>query len=384
MTRTEFRYEPDHVFPPGETLVEVLAERGMTQAELAARTGLSAKHINQIVKGIAPISPDTALRLESTTGVPARVWSNLEIAYREHETRQERAERLEEDLGWLDDLPINELIHRGWVQKGSTSVDLLVSVCQFFGVANRSAWDAVWHKPTSYRTSKAFSSHPGAVAAWLRIGEIEASAIDCAPFDKAGLAELLPDLRAMTRDPEPSRWWPRLVGRCSEVGVAVVAEPEIKGACINGAARWLTHDKALVQLSLRHRWSDIVWFTIFHELGHVLLHSKKDAFINDGAQSGVEQEADAFASRLLIPRTAEASLGELKTTSDVEAFATRLGIAPGIVVGRLQHEGRWPFSRGNDLKQRFVLVEQHKRDESLPKRQSQGGRARPSSSNKLS
>lgn len=80
MARTptaEHRYAPDLVLPPGETLVEVIAERGMTQAELAARTGLSAKHINQIVKGIAPITPDTALLLESTTGVSARVWSNL-------------------------------------------------------------------------------------------------------------------------------------------------------------------------------------------------------------------------------------------------------------------------------------------------------------------
>ena len=96
MARTptaEHRYEPDLVLPPGETLVEVIAERGMTQAELAARTGLSAKHINQIVKGIAPITPDTALLLESTTGVSARVWSNLEIAYREHESRLEQAAR---------------------------------------------------------------------------------------------------------------------------------------------------------------------------------------------------------------------------------------------------------------------------------------------------
>ncbi|HMS71588.1 MAG TPA: helix-turn-helix domain-containing protein [Baekduia sp.] len=361
MARTptaEHRYAPDLVLPPGETLVEVIAERGMTQAELAARTGLSAKHINQIVKGIAPITPDTALLLESTTGVSARVWSNLEIAYREHESRVEQAARLQADLGWLDELPINELIKKGWLPKGASPLDRLVGVCRFFGVANRSAWDAVWHKPTAYRTSKAFSSHPGAVAAWLRIGEIEAAAIDCAPFDRTGLNDLLPVLRALTVDPDPGRWWPQLVGQCAEVGVAVIAEPEIKGARINGAARWLTHDKALVQLSLRHRWSDIFWFTLFHELGHLLLHSKKDMFINDvGAHSGVEQEADAFASQLLIPRSAEAALGELTTTADVVAFANTLGIAPGIVVGRLQHESRWPFSRGNDLKQRFVFTE---------------------------
>lgn len=354
----EHRYEPDLVLPPGETLVEVIAERGMTQAELAVRTGLSAKHINQIVKGMASITPGTALLLESATGVPARVWSNLEIAYREHVSRLEEADRLESDLDWLDELPVAELTKNGWIPKGLDPVDRLRAVCRFFGVANRATWDAVWHKPTAYRTSKAFSSHPGAVAAWLRIGEMEAAEIECTAFDRAGLLEFLPVLREMTLDSQPARWWPELVGQAAAVGVAVVAEPEIKGARINGAARWLAPDKALVQLSLRHRWSDIFWFTLFHEIGHLLLHSKKDTFINDGgAHSGVEQEADAFASQVLIPRSAEASLGELRTSSDVREFAAEIGIAPGIVVGRLQHDQRWSFNRGNDLKQRFVFVE---------------------------
>lgn len=357
-TASEHRYEPDLVLPPGETLLEVLTERGMTQSELAERTGLSAKHINQIVKGQAPITPDTALLLENTTGVAARVWSNLEVAYRERESREDQAERLEADLGWLDELPVNELARRGWVEKGATPIDRLRSVCQFFGVADRTAWNAVWHKPTAYRTSKAFTSHPGAVAAWLRIGEIRATSMDCAPFDREALNGAIPDMRALTCVRQPSSWWPTLTGLCSEAGVAVVAEPEIKGARINGAARWLTPTKAMVQLSLRHRWSDIFWFTFFHELGHLLMHSKKEMFINDvGAHSGVEQEADAFASQILIPRSAEPDLSRLDTSQEVEEFADRIGIAPGIVVGRLQHEDRWPYNRGNELKQRFVFVD---------------------------
>ncbi len=93
-------------------------------------------------------------------------------------------------------------------------------------------------------------------------------------------------------------------------------------------------------------------------MGHLVLHSKKDTFINDvGAHSGVEQEADGFASQLLIPRQYEADLAELDTVTEVKDFAARLGIAPGIVVGRLQHDERWPFNRGNELKQRFIFVE---------------------------
>ena len=355
---TTYAYEPDLVLPPGDTLVEVLEERGMTQAELAARTGLSAKHINQIAKGRASITTETSLLLERATGVAARVWSNLEIAYREHVHRIEQAVHLEHDLEWLDGLPTKELIRRGRLEKSESQLDLLVGVCTFFGVANKTAWEALWHKPTAYRSSKAFSSNPGCVAAWLRIGEIEAASIECRPFDKRALSSSIGELRALTRDRDPETWWPKLVDICAAVGVAVVAEPEIKGARINGATRWLTPRKALVQISLRHRWSDIFWFTFFHEIGHLLLHSKKDAFINDvGAHSGVEQEADGFASRVLIPREYEADLAELTSIRDVVEFAERLGIAPGIVVGRLQHDKRWPHNRGNDLKQRFVFCQ---------------------------
>lgn len=350
------RYEPDLVLPPGATLAEVLHDAGMTQAELATRTGLSTKHVNQIVNGLAAITPETALLLERATGVPARIWSNLEVRYREQETRRAEEARLAGDLGWLDELPLKELIRRGIIDKAAAPIEQLRSVCRFFGVANRAAWDAVWHKPTAYRTSKAFSSDPGAVAAWLRLGEIHASAIDCEPFDRTALTKALNEIRALTRDPDPQSWWPTLVAKCAGVGVAVVGEPEIKGARINGAARWLTPDKALIQLSLRHRWNDIFWFTFFHEVGHLLLHSKKDTFINDvGAHSGVEQEADGFASQILIPRQHEAELAEIVTNADAQALAERIGVAAGIIVGRLQHDGRWPYNRGNDLKQRFVF-----------------------------
>ena len=355
---TDFVYEPDLVLPPGDTLAEVLADLGMTQTDLARRTGLSVKHINQIVNGAAPITPETSLLLERATGVVARVWNNLEVAFREFESRREEDSRLEGDLEWLQQLPVAEMVRRGWIRRGARPVDTLREVCRFFGVANKAAWDSVWHKPTAYRTSRAFASEPGAVAAWLRIGEIEAASIECEAFDRAVLTELIGDLRPLTREPDPSRWWPTLVERCAAAGVAVVAEPEIKGARINGAARWLAPDKALVQLSLRHKWGDIFWFTLFHELGHLLIHSKKDAFINDtGAHSGVEQEADAFASQTLIPRRYEPKLAGLATFADVEAFAEAVGVSAGIVVGRLQHDGRWAHNRGNDLRPRFTFVE---------------------------
>lgn len=354
---TQHRYAPDVILPPGDTLAEVLDELDMTQAELARRTGLSTKHVNQIIRAAVGLTPETALLLEKATGVSAAVWNSLEVTYQDHLTRKEEAEALAGDLAWLDLIPYRELTARGYVKHRDNAVDRLRELCRFFGVANYAAWQAVWHKPTAYRTSRAFTSHSGAIAAWLRIGELKAAQVSCEPFNKAALQAELQTLRRLTRDPDPNSWWPKLQEGCASVGVAVVGEPEISGARINGAARWLSPDKAVVQLSFRHKWSDIVWFTFFHEVAHLLIHSKKDAFINDpGVHSGHEQEADAYASQLLIPRRREAELGGLLTSADVQAFAEDLGIAPSIVVGRLQFEKRWPYNRGNELKQRFTLT----------------------------
>lgn len=352
-----YQYQPDELLPPGETLAEVLDQIPMTQAELAKRTGLSPKHINQIVKGAAAISPETALLFEKATGVRARVWNNLESEYREYESRKEESARLAADVSWLDELPVAYLIKNGWLQRTSDKTDLVRQVCEFFGVANKASWDTLWHKPTAYRRSKAFTSDPGAVSAWLRIGEVEAASRDCSTFDRDRLNALVAETRSLTCESDPAVWWPKLVETFASAGVIVVAEPEVPGARVNGAARWLASSKALVQLSLRHRWNDIFWFTFFHEIAHLSIHGKKDTFINDqGPHSGAEQEADAFASQTLIPRRYEGDLAELRTNDDVRSFAAEVGIAPGIVVGRLQHDKRWPYSRGNELKQRFVFV----------------------------
>ena len=357
MTATAFRYKPENALPPGATLQEVLDERGMTQSDLATRTGLSTKHINQIIKGTAPVTAETAILLERTTGVAAVVWANLESAYQVDRSRAKEGERLVLDLHWLKSLPVAELVKKKRIRKTDSPVETLREMCNFFGVADKASWDALWQRPTAYRRSRVFTSDPGAVAAWLRIGEIEAARISCQPFDKAALRAALDDLRGLTREQDPQVWTPRLRALCQEVGVAVVFEPEISGARVAGATRWIQPEKALIQLSLRHRWSDIFWFTFFHEIGHLLLHSKKDVFINDpGPHSGAESEADAFAAQLLIPREYEARLGSLQTDGDVRSFAHDLGIGPDIVVGRLQFEKRWAYNRGNNLKRRFVFV----------------------------
>jgi HTH-type transcriptional regulator/antitoxin HigA len=354
------RFDPDYAVASGATLRSTLAEMEMTQSDLAARTGLSVKHINQIVQGIAPITHETALAFEKVTGVPASVWNRLEANYRDRLARLEDRHSGPEDAEWLETLPIKELIRRGVITKTKDTGALLDQVYRFFGVANRRSWERVWREPlASFRKSPAFASDAGAVATWLRLGELEAADIDTAEFDPRRFRRALQEIRALTRE-DPRRFQEEMIRLCAESGVALVFMPEITGTRASGAAHWLTPTKAIIQLSLRYKADDHLWFSFFHEAAHILLHSKKGTFITTtGAEDDpTEDEANAFAATFLIPKRYEPELFALQSLEEISAFAERIGIAPGIVVGRLQREGILGWNQGNGLKKRFRFVEE--------------------------
>lgn len=351
--------EPDYTVPPGETLRDRLEELGMTQAELATRTGLSTKHVNQILQGVAHISPDTAQRLELATGVPARLWNRLEADYRAIAARLQQRRALKDDVAWLKELPIKELVDRGVLpQEPNDKVSRVQQLLAFFGVASPGAWRDLWLRPdAAFRQSPAFEAKPGAVAAWLRLGELAASDVATRPYHGTDLRALLPRLRALTTQP-PDVFEPAMRTSCAEVGVVVVFVKEVRGARVSGATRWLSPTRALVQLSLRYKTDDQFWFTFFHELAHVLLHGKKDVWIEDGSRDDPrEEEANRFAAELLIPRQYEDELKKLGTLQEIRVFAQGIGVAPGIVMGRLQREGILRYGVGEQLKRRFELID---------------------------
>jgi HTH-type transcriptional regulator/antitoxin HigA len=354
-----YPYEPDYAVPPGETLRETIETLGLTQVDLSERSGLSTKHVNQIIQGVASITPDTAFRLEKVTGVPARVWNRLESNFQEQRLRLEERKRLAKDLEWLKTLPLKELERREMIPPGPDPTLKLQAVFRFFGVVDRQAWSKVWiHPQASFRVSKAFKVDQAALASWLRLGELEAQDIACADFDRGRFKGALEEIRTLTVRP-PEEFEPRMKDLCASTGVAVVFVAEIKGARASGAARWLTPARALVQLSLRYRWEDQIWFSFFHEAGHLLLHGKRETFIDDGSDADeYEKEANRFAQEMLIPSRFSAQLQSIRTKDDVRALAEELGIAPGIIVGRMQREKWIPYDRFNDLRRRFRFSDQ--------------------------
>ncbi len=344
-------YEPDYVVPPGLTLQETIDAQGIDQRELAVRSGLSAKHINQVIKGVAPITHDTAIRLERVTGVPAQMWNNLEANYQEQRARLAEKVRMESDLDWLSTIPTKELIKRGVIEDTADKVSLLQAVLAFFGVASVKAWKEGWaNHQFSFRKSPTFKGKDGAMATWLRLGELEAKKVVCKPFDKAAFRAALDAIRKLTVE-GPDVFVPAMLKLCAAAGVALVLVPEIKGAPVSGAAKWLTANKAMICINLRGKRNDRFWFTFFHEAGHILNDSKKETYIDvDYQDDPREQNANRFAANLLIPEDREEELQGLKSYQSVAAFADEIGIAAGIVVGRLQCEGIIPYSHLNKLR----------------------------------
>ncbi|MCX7144318.1 MAG: ImmA/IrrE family metallo-endopeptidase, partial [Proteobacteria bacterium] len=180
--------------------------------------------------------------------------------------------------------------------------------------------------------------------------------IQCAPYDRSKFRQALDEIRALTIG-SPEVFVPRMQELSAKAGVAVVFVRALPKTGVSGATRWLSTQKALIQLSLRYKTDDHLWFTFFHEAGHILLHGKKEFFLEgtNGLDESKESEANEFAQFELIPRKAFSGFLERKaySKSAIVKFSQELGIAPGIVVGQLQHRGLLARSLCNDLKQTF-------------------------------
>lgn len=356
------QYVPNIVSPPGETLLEILEDRGMSQAELAERTGRPKKTINEIIKGKAALTPETAIQLERVLGTPASFWNNREQNYRDWLARQEERKALAEYIPWMKKFPLRAMIKMGWIADHSDPISQLEELLNYLGVASPIQWQTML-QGTQWRQSPTFVVDPAAVSAWLRQGEIQSDQIQCEPYDEGHFRQVLHQIRGLTIQP-PEGFVTQMTKLCAQAGVAVIFVPELPGTRTCGATRWLTPVKAMIMLSLRYKTDDHLWFTFFHEAAHILLHGKREVFLEDDDEvsedvRAKEKEADRLASDFLIPPEELRRLhpsGVHFSHEDIITFAHHLGIAPGIVVGRLQHDGIVPRQNLNGLKQHFRWV----------------------------
>lgn len=352
------QYNPDFVTPPGETLLETLEVIGMSQAEFAERTGRPKKTVNEIIRGKAAITPETALQFEKVLGVPAGFWINREQNYQEWLAREQEKSNFEQYLSWIEKFPVKEMTDLGWIEKHDEPINKLNELLRFFGIASPQQWKAVTNDLSiAFRRSSAYKAEPEIISAWLRKGEVEAQNIDCEPFDAETFKTVLDEIKLLTNE-APEVFVPKIIELCAKAGVAVVFVHELRKLRTSGATRWLTASKALIQLSLLYKTDDHLWFTFFHEAGHILLHGKRDIFLEGGIEtSEKEEQANRFSADWLIPPSDYKvfhSRVSFFSKTDIIEFAKKTGIAPGIVVGRLQHDGHIPMKNCNDLKRKLV------------------------------
>jgi len=317
--------------------------------------------INEIVKGKKAIEPETAIQLERAVGVPASFWNTRESQYRDAQLRIAEATELGQHKDWLIQFPWQDMVNKNFVPTVEGTSARIRALLGFFAVSDIKAFDGYWSKcQASFRRSPAFETRRGSLVAWLRQGEIQAGKVACAPYDETTFRAAVMQARQLTTE-RVETFMPKLVASCAAAGVAVVCVPELEGGRESGATRWLAKDKALLQLSLRFKTNDHLWFSLFHEAGHILLHRKRAAFI-DGKDADAndpdEREADLFAQDTLIPRAEWNSFvaAGVLTRASVVAFAGKLGIAPGIVAGRIMHDKLkpWNWKEGHHLQVRFA------------------------------
>jgi HTH-type transcriptional regulator / antitoxin HigA len=364
-TRT-FHEPRDWTVSPGELLAEILEEREISQSELARRMGRPTKTINEIVNGKAAVTPQTAIQLERVLGTSASFWVNAEAAYRHDLARFAEAEQLAANAPWLERFPIKDLIREGFLKKAPVNSQI-EGLLQFFEVGSRDAWASRWGQMRPAYRPGAGAATIEARAAWLRWGELTAREANVAPFNATALHELLPEIVRLSTVTPPQAAIEELTDVLADVGVALVLLPEFAGVRLSGAAHWPTPARPVIQISARYGTDDQFWFTVLHELGHIL-DAPRETFADGPLRDEVhepedvddaEERADRIAREALVP---SGQLREFLATSRsddraaIKAFARTLGVAPGIVVGRLQRDNKLDWKTAlNDLKRKYEL-----------------------------
>lgn len=333
------------VFHPGVTLEEKLLEMGMSIKEFAIRTSKPEKTIIAVIRGRSSITTEMAVSFENVTMIPASFWLRKQLSYDEYVVRKNREAAAAASAEWMKKFPVAEMVKRGWLNTASSIEEKVQALFSFFAISTEKAWNDYYinqELKLAFRISLVHAKDPHAMSAWLRRGEIQATNISLnEQFDEKKLRSTLPRMKQLMVD-DIEGFFPKLQELCGECGVKLVSTQCLPKAPISGATRWI-NDTPIVQLSNRYKRYDIFWFNFFHEIGHILLHGKKDIFLehagcveNDLVK---EQEADRFASNILLTLNDEQEILKSHDYSveGIKRAASRYGTHPAIIVGRLQH-----------------------------------------------
>ena len=340
------QFEPGWSLHPGVILRRMLEKRGIRQSELAERTGLTAKHINQIVNGAIGISGDVALLLDRALGVSAEFWTKADAKYQAQASRDKARAQLPELSEWASRFDAVTLRRNGITAPGDTQSAKVEKILRFFGVASPEAFDRTWLQPrVSFRRSQSFTVAGQNTALWLRLVERSAERVIVPPLRPGALRRVARTIPAMTNLTVPDGF---TVARSAlaEAGVVLTFVRQVPDTRVSGATWWLGPERPVVGLTERLRKPDCFWFNLLHEIGHILLHPRRTTFLDlemdKKTGDPAENEAHAFAETTLLPDEAHALIAKASTRQELLRLATQLGVGVSIVSGHHGYTtGRW-------------------------------------------
>lgn len=339
--------------PPGATIKEQLNDRGMSQKEFASRMDMSEKHISRLINGDVQLTPDVAVRLEVVLGVPAKFWNNLEAIYREKLVKVEAENAMEADETLAKQLPYREMAKFGWVPETRDSKEKVVNLRKYFEVVKLSLLENNQITRIACRRLAVTEKSDFALLAWAQEAKIKAREVKTAPINIKELINIIPDIRLMTVM-KPKEFCPKIKDMLAECGIALIFLPHLQGSFLQGAS-FMDGNKIVVGMTARGKDADKFWFSLFHEFAHIILGHIGQI---NGTTDDDENDANEWSRDILIPVADFEEFVEKSSFSEssVRTFAKQQGIAPGIVVGRLQNEGFIKHSMMNDLKEHYEIA----------------------------
>ncbi|SFZ81801.1 protein of unknown function [Devosia enhydra] len=348
---------------PGDAVRAVMHRRGVSAQELSAAFEEGMNTVRAICDGSLAINPKIASVLADRLGGDEAFWlkrqANFEVAI----NRAVAMAAASEPEAWLTRVPAPS----GRKLPANINADKLREELRsrlvYFNVPKFDSWEQQYGSligATRFRTSETFKSSDEAVLRWLRRGEMEAELSETGVWSPGNLQDRLEQIRKLVHVSKPERFLPSLRALFAEVGVALIVVRAPNGCRASGASRMVSPDKSMILMSFRHRSDDHFWFTLFHEIGHLLLH-KAATFVDQDDTFGDEQserEANDFASSCLIPIDRVGELEEINPTRDsIIRFSRSVGVSPGITVGQLQHRKVLAHNQMNSLKRRWTWDE---------------------------
>lgn len=347
---SKIEYKDILAFHPGYYLKQLIEDQHISQEELAKRLQASPKYISDLVNGRINFTEETILKLATAFGTSTSMWLNLNQSFIEKKLEIEQQKKLERECELVRQLDYQFWVKLGILPAARFAKDKAMRLQSYFKISSLSV---LYEKNflVQYRTGISERSQKNMMNAnaWVQTAINLGSTMEVEPFSLKKLNLLLPEIRAMNTE-DPQVFLPKLKDLLRTCGIAFVLLPNLKSSGINGAVKWWTKDKVILAMNDRRKYADTFWFSLFHELGHVrqqrikLLHvsTEKPWIEKETLLEKLEKEADKFAQDYLIPSDAYDQFlkktGQKFDEKNIRDFAKEIGVLPGIVLGRLQHD----------------------------------------------